>query len=36
VLYSIRQAEERVAQNPALQRDLTEMTQRILARDQDD
>jgi chromosomal replication initiator protein len=36
VLYSIRQAEERVAAEPALQRDLAELTQRILDRDQDD
>ena len=36
VLYSIRQAEERVAGDPDLQRDLTEMTQQILNRDQDD
>lgn len=36
VLYSIRQAEERVASDKDLQRDLAEMTQRILDRDQDD
>jgi chromosomal replication initiation ATPase DnaA len=36
VLYSIRQAEERVASDPALQRDVAEMTQKILDREQDD
>ena len=36
VLYSIRQAEERVANDPALQRDVAEMTQKILDREQDD
>lgn len=36
VLYSIRQAEERVAKDKELQRELAEMTQRILDRDQDD
>jgi chromosomal replication initiator protein len=36
VLYSIRQAEERVAADKDLQRDVAEMTQRILDRDQDD
>jgi chromosomal replication initiator protein len=36
VLYSIRQAEERVAGDKDLQRDVAEMTQRILDRDQDD
>jgi len=36
VLYSIRQAEERVGGDKGLQRDVAEMTQRILDRDQDD
>lgn len=36
VLYSIRQAEERVAGDKDLQRDLADMTQKILDRDQDD
>ena len=36
VLYSIRQAEERVAADKDLQRDVAEMTQQILDRDQDD
>lgn len=36
VLYSIRQAEERVGADKSLQRDVAEMTQRILDRDQDD
>ncbi|HEX3134248.1 MAG TPA: DnaA/Hda family protein [Planctomycetota bacterium] len=36
VLYSIRQAEERVGEDKSLQRDVAEMTQRILDRDQDD
>ena len=36
VLYSIRQAEERLTKDPALQRDVAEMTQTILDREQDD
>jgi chromosomal replication initiator protein len=36
VLYSIRQAEERLAKNPALARDVSELTQQVLAKEQEE